>query len=854
MIGALRDARLIISDRGELRFTHESILTGWGRLKEQIAEEQRLFGARERLEQYCRRWVEAPPSPAGDRRRLLLDGFPLAEGRELIAKWGASALSDRQPALPAYIAASDARQKQARRIMQAIAWSVATVFAVLSVLLFNQWQDTLRAQKATEASLLIAQSQSHIRDGNGTAAANEAGRAFKLVPSTASRSALLQALMEISPHLTAVMALGADTGEALAWTSADNLDVARGAGRLRTLDFTKPGQAVGGWDLPVIKRRQDGNRSVVRALSPLGTERIIVIFDEGSVGVYQRETKALQLQAPQRDISVNPTAHAVAVAHSGGLIVLATAEETIILYRCHWDVSPRVSSICEAAPLGEARGRAVAISPDERRIAVGGQTGKVTVYDLSGNPIGSPANFEAPINALGWAEQRDWLAVGTTKGEIAVVEAAAVAKPAVARQTFGDRPVAALAWSPKEPDLAFVCNGSAVCLLRSNAGADIRAPFKPAVRFEGHLNAVTRLNFAPNGARIASGGADGTIRVWSLSQHAEAGFALYADEAAEISTVAISSNRQWVAGGSTDGAIHLWDTKTGTAGRVFKPTDNSEVNDLAWSRNGAVAAIHENDTVNVITTDADQPPVEIRIKTRAGTHLAWTDDRMIAVPMRESGVILLGTQSSGSEPIRIAAGDRKDEAWGVAAIPANHTLLISYISGEITMWDLASKQYVGSMQNTLTGKRARIGVGSLSISRDGRWLATSSGDRFVSIYDIAKRATWRVLETEAPEISTVAFSPDGQKLAALSSDNRLYIWTLRQDVAELYLAVGVIPRRATVGDTANRSEHATWLDWVSNDYVAVATGSAVISVIGVNPAKWLKRIDDLALAGEASIK
>src|SRR5262249_36097563 len=147
-----------------LRFTHDSILTGWTRLKQQIAEEQRLFGARERLEQYCRRWVESSADPKDRRNKLLLEGFPLAEGRELGAKWGASSLSDRQPELPDYIAASDAREKRARRTMQAIGWSTAAVFAILSVLLFNQWQNTIRAQRETQASLWIVQSQSSLRD------------------------------------------------------------------------------------------------------------------------------------------------------------------------------------------------------------------------------------------------------------------------------------------------------------------------------------------------------------------------------------------------------------------------------------------------------------------------------------------------------------------------------------------------------------------------------------------------------------------------------------------------------------------------------------------------------------------
>src|SRR5262249_15940805 len=119
MINALREARLIISDRGELRFTHDSLLTGWVLLKEQIAEEQRLFNARESLEQACEHWVKSTPDPTNIRKQHLLRGFQRAQGRELLAKWGEKGLSDREPQLPAFIKASDASERRVRRRVQA---------------------------------------------------------------------------------------------------------------------------------------------------------------------------------------------------------------------------------------------------------------------------------------------------------------------------------------------------------------------------------------------------------------------------------------------------------------------------------------------------------------------------------------------------------------------------------------------------------------------------------------------------------------------------------------------------------------------------------------------------------------
>ena len=220
----------------------------------------------------------------------------------------------------------------------------------------------------------------------------------------------------------------------------------------------------------------------------------------------------------------------MAIGPSGALIALATADETIILYRCDWSAPAQSGSACASAPLGDAHGRAVAISPDEKRIAVGDQAG-------NGDALRSRRQrrsaiqraSKAPINALGWAGQRDWLAVGTTKGEIAVLDVGAEQMPIVAQQKFGDGSDHRAGVEPGELALAFVCNGKAVCLWRAKPTPTGLGRSSPQIRFEGHSLGITRLSFAPSGARLASGAADGTIRIWSLTQDTDASYALYAE-------------------------------------------------------------------------------------------------------------------------------------------------------------------------------------------------------------------------------------------------------------------------------------------------------------------------------------
>jgi WD40 repeat protein len=848
MVERLVKARLLVADQRDgvdvFEVAHESLLRQWPQLTAWLQADIDDLKVVDGVERAAKEWVDNGKLAAWlDHRGERLSAAEKAAKREDFRR----RLGDQGIA---YIKACRARENAQRRILRAIVGSVAAA-AVLAVLAFYEWRDMLRSQRESAASLQIAESGAYLSNADIANAADRAERAYKSVPSVASRSALLQAAMEISPNAAAAVPLGNDTAEALAWTSGDVLDFATTAGHLRTFDASAAVQAAQGLDLPVIPRPQDGNPSLARNLAPLDGARMIVVFDQGSIGVYQSGKNTVLQQAPQQDISVGSMQHSVAVSHSGALIALATADETIITYHCDWSAPAPSPPACQSALLGDAHGRAVAISPDEKRIAVGDRTGKVTIYDTAGNAIGDAVSFGASINALDWAQQRDWLAVGTLQGEIAVVDVDR--KSIVQRQTFGaQQSITALAWSSKELSLAFVCNSTAVCLWRAAADASPANPFKPAIRFEGHRQLITRLSFAPSGTRLASSAADNTIRIWNLTQNTDATFEFYVGSGADINQIAVSPDQKWIAGGGFDGTIEVWDAKIGTSGRLTKSAGNFAIQDLAWNQANVVAAIDDNNTVNVLSADASQAPINIPIKTSAGQNVAWADgDRRIAVPMNENGVILLDPQSPTSEPVSFGAGNK--QAWGVASIPGSQLLLVSYVGGEIEIWDLASKKSIGSMSNPQTAPGNRIGVGSLSISPDKHLLATQSGDSTVPIYDIGKRAIWQALETQSPHILAVAFSPDGHKLAALGDDNRLYVWTIGENAAALQFAVTVVTRRGIIDDAAKRRDHATWLDWIADDRIAIATNIAAISIVCIDPDKWLKRIDSLAVAPTASI-
>jgi WD40 repeat protein/energy-coupling factor transporter ATP-binding protein EcfA2 len=832
-------ARLLVAagaDSGPptVRLAHEALINGWQTAHEQLAVDRRDLETRTLIERQYARWNQVN---GWTRWLLLLRNPDLASAVDLAKRWD----EELDAALRKYIR----RSSQRARLTQTLTAAAAILFALVAGAAFYAEQQVARAQKETEASLFIAQSELDRTNGNIEQAVKQAKHAYDLVPSETSRSTLLQALMEVSPNLSVLIPLGTDGGDAVVWINSDQLEIATVAGRLNAFDIAAPTKPVVGFDRPSITRSQDGNPSHIRALSSLGDGRMLAVFDQGTIGVYGSGSTTMQLQPPYQEFSVNPTQSAVAVGPGGRMVALAGVDDTVILYRCDWSV-PTHTTACTVAPFAAVHGRTVAISADEKRIAVGDATGKVSVYDMGGNRVGSTDTLSSPIISLAWDGQRNWLAAGTSRGEVAVFDSSIEQMAVIAKHTFSDRPVTALVWNPKEPSLAFVCSDRAVCLWRARDSAPASQSFKPAERFEGHRNAVTYLSFSPDGERLASASADGTIRVWSLSLNNDVMSALYADVPARLTALSVSPDRQWLAAGGDGGVIELWNAATKAIDRLVLAGNDIEVRSLAWSRAGAVAALTDNNLVDVIPVDVHQPTTAIPIQSSVGFHLAWTAaDQMIAVPVGDKGIILVDPRSPEGGSSRVVS-DQEGEAWAAVTIPDTGQLIASYGGGTIKIWDLKSNTALGPLKNP-TGDR--VAQGSLAAAPDGRLFATSSSDGSVPIYETAKHSVWQVLKTASLGILAVAFSPDGKKIAALGNDNQLYVWTLSQSGAELFLSVGVIPRRAIVGDAIQRNEVASWVDWLANDRIAVSTGSAAISVFSIEPAQWLNRVDSLALGG-----
>jgi WD40 repeat protein len=828
LVDALVNARLLtasgVETQAQVQLAHQRVLADWSKAREIVAENAEFYRVRADIEEQRRRYQ------AGERRsELLLRGLPLAKAAHIIATYGDELTQDTRD----YVAASRRRANRA----QFLAWSAAVVFALaaiaaagLAVFAFNQ-------KAAAQVGLWLVQSQTALKSGNLSEAIETALQAHTLRPSGTTRSSLISALTAISPFARGTLHASADLPAAIAWTGQD-IAVATDAGTLRALSLGASGGSSSLRWTTQASVKVEAEQAPTVALQSIGNGDLIVVYKNSTIGILRNHASAIALYKPATRASVYPLPSAVAIGRSGSLVVMATIDNAVEAFLCDW--RREAENACSAHPLLSGEGqdvRAVAISPDERQVALGDQAGTIRLCSTSTSACGASSKpLPGRVASLAWAPDGTTLAAGTGSGEIVTVDAGSLAQSVVAAT---GKSVTALAWSPNGSQLASVCNGNVICVwtaIKSPQGVTLRV----SARLVGHRGTITRLAWSPAGTMLLSVSATGEISGWGVEPDRNVFYQLPDCGAAELTSLAVLPDMSTTAAGAADGRICLW----GRDGRLqasFAGKNRSRVEFLAWSQKGALGALHEDGIVELWQGGQPQPMTFPQVPTEVFSRLVFSADDQFILVTASHGQLAFLDANDAAKPAKLV--DLAPVSVGMSGLAVRRSDGIAFVSTShrIELVDVRKQAAVGSILSQQSSFSR-----SLALSPDERLLAASGSDSTVPVYDFAKRTSYAMRGVELRDTNAVGFSPDGRKLAALGADGKLYIWDMTESSSQPFAKVDLAA--SALFDKDHRdAKRPAWIAWLASEKLAASTADGRVVVVSLDESKWRTRIHDLGL-------
>lgn len=282
------------------------------------------------------------------------------------------------------------------------------------------------------------------------------------------------------------------------------------------------------------------------------------------------------------------------------------------------------------------------------------------------------------------------------------------------------------------------------------------------------------LAYDPDGRWLALASVDGAVRLYDAkSGRLERVLLSYDHDLRSESTtepwsLAWHPGGRVLAVGGDDKAVRLWDARAGKIIRVFSGLEGPVVR-LAWSGDGAAlacdAAVGQRDGVCSVWDLATNRPAQKHPTAPGGRGLAWSPDgRFLALcgnPLAGTLEILDLEQGSTRSLVTLDSA-LSDIAWS----SDGSTIATAVQKGLVMTWDARTGKARASLE--LPGATA------VAWSPDGALLAGGAGNH-VRVWEVATGRLVRSSDSAlpippfAPPYSRLSWSPDGARLAGKHS-------------------------------------------------------------------------------------